>query len=743
MRSPKNKIESRSDLRYPELTAGLREVSQKRELYRRAVTQLQEWRKNQKPEAGLTKPAVDSHRLLHELEVHQLELEMQNDELQKARDELEVALDQYTGLYDFAPAGYFTLTADGTIHMVNLTGACLVGIERSRLLGRSFGLLISAELRPVFNSFLKRVFAGHTKQSCEFVLLSRGQPPRTVNIEAQCLLNGQDCRAAVVDITEHKRVEDKVRVSEIRYRRLFEAAQDGVLLLDPGTCKITDANPYMTKLLGYPHDQLVGKELFEIGLLNDEAASRAMFRKLKRKHEVRYQDLPLETQGGRRQEVEVVANLYAENGHAIIQCNIRDITERKRAEEMLHRNEALFSALIAQVPVGVYVVDAGLRLQRVNPRAQPVFSKVHPLIGRDFSEIIHIIWPRRVADQVMEHFRHTLKTGEPYQSPNFAERRRDIGVNEIYEWQIQRVTLPAGEYGVVCFFTNITERKQAEEAQRRIEVLAASNLKLEQEIVRRRLVQESLKKSEQQQSLLLEQSRQMQEQLRKLSHRILHAQEEERRRISRELHDEIAQTLVSINSHLEALTRDAASNVRGLPQKIKQTQRQVARSVDIVHRFARQLRPPALDDLGLVAALHAFMKEFSKRTGIHVHFKTFTSGRIKQLNSATRTVFYRVAQESLTNVARHAMASRVEVSFEKLRGAICLKIKDDGKSFQAQRVMQSKHNPRLGLLGMRERLEMVGGTFGVESAPGKGTIIRAQIPFANCLAGGKLVRAVC
>ena len=122
-------------------------------------------------------------------------------------------------------------------------------------------------------------------------------------------------------------------MSEIRYRRLFEAAHDGVLMLDPDTCKIIDANPFMTKMLGYPHDQLIGKELFEIGLLRDEAASQEMFRRLKRTNQVRYEDLPLEGRAGRHQEVEVVANLYDENGRPVIQCNIRDITERKRNEE--------------------------------------------------------------------------------------------------------------------------------------------------------------------------------------------------------------------------------------------------------------------------------------------------------------------------------------------------------------------------------------------------------------------------
>jgi PAS domain S-box-containing protein len=139
--------------------------------------------------------------------------------------------------------------------------------------------------------------------------------------------------AVIRDVTERRQNEDRVLVSEIRYRRLFETAHDGVLLLDPGTRKIIDANPFMTQMLGYPHDQLVGKELFEIGLLKDEAASQEMVRKLRRTNQVRYENLPLESQDGRHQDVEVVANLYDENGRRVIQCNIRDITERKRSEE--------------------------------------------------------------------------------------------------------------------------------------------------------------------------------------------------------------------------------------------------------------------------------------------------------------------------------------------------------------------------------------------------------------------------
>jgi PAS domain S-box-containing protein len=127
----------------------------------------------------------------------------------------------------------------------------------------------------------------------------------------------------------------RLRPSEIRYRRLFEAARDGILIMDPDTRKITDANPFMSELLGYPHEELVGKELWEIGLLKDETASRAAFLELQQNHYIRYEDLPLQNKAGQHHEVEFVSNRYEEDGEYVIQCNIRDITKRKQAEQAL------------------------------------------------------------------------------------------------------------------------------------------------------------------------------------------------------------------------------------------------------------------------------------------------------------------------------------------------------------------------------------------------------------------------
>jgi signal transduction histidine kinase len=259
--------------------------------------------------------------------------------------------------------------------------------------------------------------------------------------------------------------------------------------------------------------------------------------------------------------------------------------------------------------------------------------------------------------------------------------------------------------------------------------LAVSTRQLRQEIVQRKSAEESLKRSERHHGQLLEQSWQMQEQLRFLSRQLLSAQEEERKRISRELHDVIAQTLTSINVRLSALKKAATFNTKSLARNIARTQQLVQRSVDIVHRFARELRPAVLDDLGLIPALHTFMKSFREQTGIRVSLSAFAA--VEQANDDKRTVLFRVAQEALTNVARHAQASEAEVRIQKLDGAICMKIKDNGKGFNKERLSHGKKNKRLGLLGMRERVEMVHGNFAVESAPGKGTTIQAQIPLAN------------
>lgn len=255
--------------------------------------------------------------------------------------------------------------------------------------------------------------------------------------------------------------------------------------------------------------------------------------------------------------------------------------------------------------------------------------------------------------------------------------------------------------------------------------LATSVKDLKLEVTQRKSLEESLRASEQTTRGLLGNARQMQEELRHLSRQLLSAQEAERRKISRELHDVIASTLTGINVRLAALKIESAASTEGLRKKITSTQRLVEKSVEIVHRFARELRPSLLDDLGLIPALQSFMKSFMADTGVRVSLTAFAG--IEQSGSMLRTVLYRIAQEALTNVARHARASRAEVSIKKCDGLICMEIKDDGRGFPVDVRSSSKKHNRLGLLGMRERIEMIGGAFSVTSVPGKSTTVRVTV----------------
>jgi len=221
-------------------------------------------------------------------------------------------------------------------------------------------------------------------------------------------------------------------------------------------------------------------------------------------------------------------------------------------------------------------------------------------------------------------------------------------------------------------------------------------------------------------------SRLMQEKLRNLTRQLISAQEEERKEISRELHDGLVQKLVSINLGLSALRSAAAAGTPSPTAKIARIQRLVSNTAKSVHQFARELRPAVLDDVGLIPALHAYSKSLAERKRIKIQLTAF--GGVESLGSAKRTVLFRVAQEALTNVERHAHATKVGLSIKRIADAVQMEITDNGKSFDVRAALLAKSPKRLGLIGMKERVEMVGGRLIIESAPGKGTTVRVAIP---------------
>jgi PAS domain S-box-containing protein len=205
-----------------------------------------------------TRAEEETQRLVHEFEVHQIELEMQNEELCRISEELETALNTYADLYDFAPVGYVTLDHDGVIRAANLSGANLLGVERSRLIGRRFGLFVAEENRTAFAAFLGKVFTDDAEVTCEVALPKEGRHQLFVQIEARAAVGGQECRIALIDITGRRQAEDDLRESRERMYKLSEMAVDAIVMLDDSGV-VTFCNTATERMFGSPSAEIIGK----------------------------------------------------------------------------------------------------------------------------------------------------------------------------------------------------------------------------------------------------------------------------------------------------------------------------------------------------------------------------------------------------------------------------------------------------------------------------------------------------
>ncbi len=225
---------------------------------------------------------------------------------------------------------------------------------------------------------------------------------------------------------------------------------------------------------------------------------------------------------------------------------------------------------------------------------------------------------------------------------------------------------------------------------------------------------------------ILAEARQYQTRLQQLSSQVLAAHEGERKRIARELHDDTAQALTSILVRLRLLERSAENgHIRSTVEELRDL---TGSTLDSVRRMAVDLRPSALDDLGLVAALRAYVEKFSRLWPIRVEFSS--DGLVRRLPSEVELVLYRVVQEALSNVAKHSGAGAVVVTLTRKRNVVTAAVHDDGHGFDPEEAAGSGPGG-LGLFGMKERLSLVGGWLQIESTPGEGTRVTGRVPLSR------------
>jgi|GEM_PF-6338330 len=393
--------------------------------------------------------------------------------------------------------------------------------------------------------------------------------------------------------------------------------------------------------------------------------------------------------------------------------------ERRRAETALRAAHGTFRHLVENSPFGIYVVDADFRVAQVSAGAQKIFENVRPVIGRDFAEVMHIIWPEEFASEFIKFFRHTLETGESYRVPSTTEQRRDIGVTESYDWKLERITLPDGRFGVVCHFYDLSERQRYEaqlQAARdeleirvgqRTEELATTNSALVAEVSQRKVAEE---------------------QKIDLLQKVAKTQEDERSRIARDLHDQMGQRLTGFRLKLQSLI-----GLAGDDEEIRSgllALSEIGQTLDDdVGFLAWELRPPMLNEIGLEKTLAEYVSEWSKRSGIETVFHSSGFGST-QLEPEIAINLYRIAQEALNNTAKYAKPKSVNVLLRRSTDSVALIIEDDGSGFDLTQKKASTPGRGFGLRGMRERANIIGGKFEIESATGRGTTIIVKVPIA-------------
>ena len=254
---------------------------------------------------------------------------------------------QLAAIVQSSPDAIFARTTAGVVTSWNPGAELMYGYSAKEILGQNISMLIPDALKAESEKLIEQLLRGEAITNFETEGVRKNGSIVSISLSLAPLLDARTNQlvgASVIarDISERKKGAERVRISEIRYRRLFEAAHDGVLIIDSVSRKITDANPYLLDLLGYTLEELVGKELWQIGLLKDEQSSHAAFREIQQHGLIRYDDLPVQSKSGQTQQVEVVANLYDEDGKKVIQANIRDISQRKASQEALrHAHELL------------------------------------------------------------------------------------------------------------------------------------------------------------------------------------------------------------------------------------------------------------------------------------------------------------------------------------------------------------------------------------------------------------------
>lgn len=644
------------------------------------MTQLRAAAEKQLANASLdANPAHRAEQLVHELHVRQIELEMQNEQLRQSQLELEASRDYFVDFYDFAPVGYLTLNSDGMIDAINLTGALMLGVERNNLLLHRFASYVVPDDRDRWYRHFLSVLKEDKKQPCELALQHNDQPCIYAMLNCLRLENEgmkPSVRVVLTNISDRKHIEKALADSNAITHRILDTALDGFWHTGIQG-NLLDVNPAYCKQSGYTREELLGLHVSDLEALESHAATTEHIKRVIETGQDQFESLHRRKDGS-TWPVEVGVTYHKNNGGEFF-AFLRDISERKRSEDMLRK----LSTAVEQGPASVLITDTQSRIQYVNPQFTEITGySAAEVIGQNPSMFQSGQTPKETYRELWGK----LRSGLTWHGELLNKRKN----GELY-WEDVNIAPVKTTAGVITHYvgirTDISWRKQAE-------ALARASLEID---VSHKAV-------------------------RDLAAHIENQREEERKIIAREIHDELGQVLSVLRMDI-ALLKDRTGMDNPVMDGIERDMLGlVDQAIQAVRNVSRSLRPVQLG-MGSIAAVEWLCAELTKHSGIACALNAVDD--IDALPANIALILFRIVQESLTNVARHAAATEVDITITTNNAAIEVEIRDNGKGFDVKNLGVIKS---FGLLGMSERAISIGGKLNVTSKLGQGTIITLHIP---------------
>ena len=477
------------------------------------------------------------------------------------------------------------------------------------------------------------------------------------------------------EVTERTLAEQAIYESEKKYRSLIENASDGIVIFDR-QLNFIDANPMATRISGFSREELLRMNARDLVPADEHHIIPALLERVFAGETVR-EEMSVLGKDGKHVTVEISANLI-EDGN--IQTSVRDTTERKSAEEALMESKASLSEAERLAHLGNWHWDIKTNILRWSDEMYHIFGLTPQPSGLTYDFFLNSVHPND-RGYVINAVQEALQERKPYKID-------------------YSIILPDGAIRTIHAQGKVSYSEKGEPIRMFGTV---------QDITKQRRIEDEIRDSR--------------EQLRNLYLHLQSVREEERTHIAREIHDEFGTILTALKIDLSWLERQMPQANTAPAEKIRKDLDLINSAIKTVQRISSELRPGILDHLGLSAAMEWQVKEFCTRTGINWDI-TIDLGDIKP-NRDLSTTMFRILQESLTNIARHAEATEVRVSLREKDNVLALEIIDNGKGIPEE---QLSDRSSFGLIGMKERAQHLGGNAFIKKADGKGTKVLVTIP---------------